>query len=270
MANVVIDPETGQPIVSRRMRPSRQCSSPARSTRSSPSPRRSRRAWSRRTPSPSGARPPPGGRPPLHRPRPAPATSWSVTRHPHRVVEHRHDQAGPDARQGPARRLPPALRLRRRAPRSTFPTSRPACCSTPNDWSGHVDRLDPDRPGHRSDRHADARGLQRDRQRRRLRRARLVAATVDADGNRHDVAASGAGRVVSAETATKMREMLPSGGVDEGTGTGLRSRLLGRRQDGHGPQAATTTASPATRPAPMWPPSPASCPPRTRSCRSSW
>ncbi len=52
-----------------------------------------------------------------------------------------------------------------------FPGESAGLMLDPNDWSGHIDRQHPDRPGHLSDGAADARGLQRDRERRLLRRS---------------------------------------------------------------------------------------------------
>ena len=95
-------------------------------------PRRRPRGGRRRRPTTvlDGARPPPGVRPHVHRPRPAPDAPVDADRHPGDVVEHRHDHAGPAARRGAGRRVPPALRLRRARPASTSPTSRAGSCST--------------------------------------------------------------------------------------------------------------------------------------------
>ena len=83
-----------------------------------------------------GARLAAGERPPLHRPRPAPHRELLGDADPHRVVEHRHDQAGPDAGQGPLRHLPASVRLRHHdRPRLPERGGR-ACCSHPEDYSG--------------------------------------------------------------------------------------------------------------------------------------
>ena len=119
-----VDSETGQPICRARMGPSRQCSSRAPSTRSSPPLRRSRRAGQSGHGS-SGARPPPGGRPLVLGSRPAPGHELVGPRHRHALVQHRHDHDGADARQGPSTNTSVAS-ASGRAPLSTFPASRPA------------------------------------------------------------------------------------------------------------------------------------------------
>ena len=117
-----------------------------------------------------GARPPPGVRPPVHRPRPAPHRAVVADRHPHRRRRTSARSCWPRAGPGPHRLVPAPVRLRR-ADRARLPerVARHCCCD--GGLVGHLDRLDPDRPGHRRHRHADAGRLQRDRQRRRLRRA---------------------------------------------------------------------------------------------------
>ena len=78
-----------------------------------------------------------------------------------------------------------------------------------------------------------------------------------------DVARAKRHRVVTAKVARQMVSMLTDA-VDEGTGTEARiAGLRGRRQDGHGAEAAARTAA-ATRSTPTWPRSSASCRPTTR------
>jgi len=73
-----------------------------------------------------------------------------------------------------------------------------------------VTGLDPDRSG--CGRHAapDAGCLQRDRQRGRVRGAKLVGAMVDGDGTRHATADDPGRRVISQSTSDKMNVMLRS------------------------------------------------------------
>ena len=68
---------------------------------------------------------------------------------------------------------------------------------------------------------------------------RLVAATIDADGNRHDAPPAEQEHVVSAETAAQGERDAAAGGVVERRNRlpGRGSRVFRRRQDRHGPQA---------------------------------
>ena len=78
-----------------------------------------------------GARLAAGERPPLHRPRPAPHRELLGDPHPHRVVEHRHHQARPDAsaRTGSTRTCAASASAPR--PRSTSRTRRPGSSCDP-------------------------------------------------------------------------------------------------------------------------------------------
>ena len=100
---------------------------------------------------------------------------------------------------------------------------------------------------------------------------RLVAATIDADGNRHDAPPAEQEHVVSTETATKVNAMLQQV-VASKEGTGFRAAVPGYSVAGKTGTAPsrTTTVSPATRPAPTCPRSRDTSPQRTRSFRSSW
>ena len=133
---------------------------------------------------------------------------------------------------------------------------------------GHVDRIDPARPGHLGHRHADALRLQRDRQRRRLR------ASLPGGGHarqRGRAPRRRAGRVAPGRVADHRRAVACHAGRSDRPRHrhGRRHRRLrGRRQDRHGPQAPRgrrLQARPATTTTSR--PSPASCRPTTPSCR---
>ena len=94
--------------------------------------------------------------------------------HPVGVVEHRDDQAGPDAGRGAGRHLPAPLRLRHQD-RSRLPERDARPAPARRRLQRHVHRLHPHRSGHRGHRRADAAGLQRAGQRRRLRAAQARA-----------------------------------------------------------------------------------------------
>ncbi len=100
---------------------------------------------------------------------------------------------------------------------------------------------------------------------------RLVAGTIDSGGGRHDAPPSEQRRVVSAETVAKVNGMLENV-VASKDGTGFRAAVPGYSVAGKTGTACgsrTTTASRDTRPARTCPPSLATCRPRTRRSRSS-
>ena len=161
---------------------------------------------------------PPGERPPLHRPRPAPDRELLRHADPHRVVEHRHDQAGADARQGPVRRLPPPVRLRhedrprlperggRRPPRARATTTAPRWARS---RSARASRSRPCRCSRPTTCSPTTASTCRPSSCSRRSTAPACATRVEAGETR---------RVVSEATAEQMREMLVNV-VAEGTGT---------------------------------------------------
>ena len=88
----------------------------------------------------------------------------------------------------------------------------------------HEHGLDADRQRHRGHRDADARRLHDDRQRWGDAAPRIIAATVDAEGKRHDEPLLPTHQVVSADTAAKVTSMLA--GVVSG-GTGVKAAVTG-------------------------------------------
>ncbi len=153
-----------------------------------------------------------------------------------------------------------------------FPNESPGILLDPNRLQRHLDGLDPDRSGDLRDGAADARGVQRDRQRRLYVPPKLVLETVDAAGARSPVDVGEPRRVVSE------RHGQPDARHDgQRGGRGHRHawrdhRLHRGRQDGHRPQAPgdrrlhqrggrLPLRGHLRR---------ASCPPSGPSCRSSW
>ena len=99
-----------------------------------------------------------------------------------------------------------------------FPGEASGLLPKPSDWSGTSIGTIPIGQGVAVDRPPDARRLQHDRQRRRVRPPSLVRGVVDADGKAHLAEKPQGERVVSAETAATMSNML-AGVVTDGTGT---------------------------------------------------
>ena len=141
----------------------------------------------------------------------------SVTRHPARVVEHRHDRDRAADDDQAARRRAALVRPRPARRRSTSRARPAGCCSRrtstttpvwPRPRSGTASRSPACRCSTRTSTIANG-GV--------TRPPHLLDATIDASGERHAVEMHAGRRVVSAKTAHEMTEML-TGVVSHGTG----------------------------------------------------
>ena len=186
------------------------------------------------------------------------------------LVEHRHHRAGAAARAGAARLVAPALRPRP-AHRAPLPRRGQRDHAGRGRLVGHLDRRHPDRPGERRQRRADARRLQpsptaASTSRRRSSRPRSTP-TASATTSRTGGAPGGVAGHGRADDADAHRR-------DRGRGRhrvgGPGQRLPGGGEDRHRPQARRQPSRHVRGRAPTCPRSPASCPPRTPSSRSSW
>ena len=139
-------------------------------------------------------------------------------RHPHRVLQHRHDRAGPEDRRRAGRRGAAPLRLRPQTALD-FPNESAGLLLPLDQWSGSSIGSIPIGQGISVTAMQMLRGVQRDRERRRYAvPPKLVTATIDAHGR----AARGAPRRQGtgssrAHVATQVRGMLANV-VTSGTG----------------------------------------------------
>ncbi len=173
-----------------------------------------------------------------------------------RVVEHRRDQDRRAAGQGAARPVPAGVRLRTKTA-IDFPGESAGIMKNVTDFVPERHGQRADRLHHRGHADADARRVHHGRQRRRHAPPRLVAATIDADGTRHDNRAAAwharrdqrdHGRRAEPDAARRGARAVPAP-RRRSPATPSPARRARRASRRTSPRRGTWRASPASRPA---------------------